>query len=138
MSFYPKRRRRPEVIIVSLIDIFAILLIFVIVTTTFKSAQPAVTIKLPEAKAAVSAEKGEEALRLSISEKEEIFLGAEKIELKDLKGKLEALQQLPRPPKLALASDKKAPFGTVIAVIDALKQAGVKGDLAAFTEQVGK
>jgi biopolymer transport protein ExbD len=138
MNFYQRRRRRPEVIIVSLIDIFAILLIFVIVTTTFKSEQPAVTIKLPESKAAVAAEKGDEALRLSISEKEEIFLGAKRVSLGELRGELEALQKLPRPPRLALASDKRAPFGTVIAVIDVLKQAGVKGDLAAFTEQIAK
>lgn len=135
MSFYPKRRRRPEVIIVSLIDIFAILLIFVIVTTTFKSAQPAVTIKLPESKAAVAAEKGEEALRLSISEKEEIFLGAERVSLADLPAKLQELQKQPKPPRLALASDKKATYGTVMNVIDILKQVGVKGDIAAFTEQ---
>ena len=107
-------------------------------TTTFKSEQPAVTIKLPEAKSAVTAEKGDESLRLSISEKEEIFLGAKRVSLEDLRGELEALQRLPRPPKLALASDKRAPFGTVIAVIDVLKQSGVKGDLAAFTEQIGK
>lgn len=138
MNFYPRRRRKPEVIIISLIDIFAILLIFVIVTTTFKSEQPAVTIKLPEAKNAVVAQEGDAALRLSISEKEEIFLGADRVTLAELKGKLEELQKLPRPPRLALASDKRAPFGTVIAVIDVLKQAGVKGDLAAFTEQAGK
>jgi biopolymer transport protein ExbD len=138
VNFYQRRRRRPEVIIVSLIDIFAILLIFVIVTTTFKTSQPAVTIKLPEAKAAVAAEKGDEALRLSISEKEEIFLGAKRVQLDELRGELEALQKLPRPPRLALASDKRAPFGTVIAVIDVLKQAGIKGDLAAFTEQLSK
>ncbi len=135
MNFYPRRRKRPEVIIVSLIDIFAILLIFVIVTTTFKSELPAVTIKLPESKTAVAAEKGEEALRLSISDKEEIFLGAKKVTLSELREELEKLQKLPHPPKLALATDKKAPFGTVIAVLDALKQAGVKGDLTAFTEQ---
>ena len=40
----------PAVIIVSLIDILAILLIFVIVTTTFRRDQPAVVIKLPESK----------------------------------------------------------------------------------------
>jgi biopolymer transport protein ExbD len=40
VNFYPRRRHMPQVIIVSLIDIFAILLIFVIVTTTFKTAQP--------------------------------------------------------------------------------------------------
>ena len=138
MSFYPQRKRRPEVIIVSLIDIFAILLIFVIVTTTFKTQQPAVTIKLPESKTAVSAEKGDEALRISISEKEEIFLGAKRVSLEELRGELLSLQQLPKPPRLALASDKRAPVGTFIAVIDILKQAGVKGDLAAFTEQLGK
>jgi biopolymer transport protein ExbD len=86
----------------------------------------------------VAAEKGDEALRLSISEKEEIFLGAKRVQLGDLRGELEELQKLPRPPRLALASDKRAPFGTVIAVIDVLKQAGIKGDLAAFTEQVTK
>lgn len=138
MNFYPRPRRKPEVIIVSLIDIFAILLIFVIVTTTFKGQQPAVTIKLPEAKSAVIADAGEAALRLSISEKEEIFLGAKKISLTNLRVELLALQKLPNPPKLALACDKRAPFGTVIAVLDVLKQAGVKGDLAAFTEQLLK
>ena len=135
MNFLPSRRRKPEVIIVSLIDIFAILLIFVIVTTTFKSELPAVTIKLPDSKTAVAAEKGDEALRLSISEKEEIFLGAKKVTIEELRSELEKLQKLPRPPKLALATDKRVPFGTVIAVLDALKQAGVKGDLTAFTEQ---
>ena len=78
MNFYPRRRRKPEVIIISLIDIFAILLIFVIVTTTFKSELPAVTIKLPDSKSAVVAQEGDAALRLSISEKEEIFLGADR------------------------------------------------------------
>ena len=134
MNFSPRRRRKPEVIIVSLIDVVAILLIFVIVTTTFKSEQPAVTIKLPESKTAVIAERGDEALKLTISEKKEIFLGAKKLELGELRGELDKLLAMPRPPKLALAADERAPVGTLIAVLDILKQAGVKGDLAAFTE----
>ena len=48
MKFYTRQRRMPQVIIVSLIDVFVILLIFTIVTTTFKQDQPAVTIALPE------------------------------------------------------------------------------------------
>ena len=134
MNFLPRKRRKPEVIIVSLIDIFAILLIFVIVTTTFKSEQPAVTIRLPESKTAVLADRGDEALKLSISDKEEIFLGAKKVELSELRAELEKLLALPSPPRLALAADKKAPVGALIAVLDILKQAGVKGELAAFTE----
>ena len=45
MRFYAKRKRTPQVIIVSLIDIFAILLIFFIVTTTFKTAESELSIK---------------------------------------------------------------------------------------------
>ncbi len=135
MNFLGRRKKKPEVIIVSLIDIFAILLIFVIVTTTFKSETPAVTIKLPDSKTAVVAERGDEALRLSISEKKEIFLGAKKLEMSELRGELEKLLALPHPPKLALAADERAPVGTLIAVLDILKQAGVQGDLAAFTDR---
>ena len=135
MNFIGRRKKKPEVIIVSLIDIFAILLIFVIVTTTFNREQPAVTIKLPDSKTAVIAERGQEALKLSISERKEIFLGAKKVEMSELRGELEKLLALPRPPKLALAADERAPVGTLIAVLDILKQAGVQGDLAAFTDR---
>ncbi len=138
MNFLPRRKKKPEVIIVSLIDIFAILLIFVIVTTTFKSETPAVTIKLPESKSAVVAERGDEALRISISQKKEIFLGAKRIELAELRGELDKLLALPNPPRLALAADESSPVGTLIAVLDILKKAGVKGDLAAFTERAAQ
>ena len=136
MNFYTRRRRTPQVIIVSLIDIFAILLIFVIVTTTFKSAQPEVSIKLPESKTAVSADKTREPMLLSISENDELFLGAAKVTLDELKPAIEQLMKQTPPPVLALNADKKAAFGTVIRVLDVLKEAGVKGNLSAFTESL--
>jgi biopolymer transport protein ExbD len=37
---------------------------------------------------------------------------------------------------LALNADKEAPFGMVLKVLDALKEAGVKGSLTAFMERV--
>ena len=134
MNFYPRRRRTPQVIIVSLIDIFAILLIFVIVTTTFKTAQPEVTIKLPESKTAVASEKLKEPVLLSIAENDELFLAAKKLTLDELKPAVEALMRQTPAPILALNADKKAAFGTVIKVLDILKEAGVKGNLSAFTE----
>jgi biopolymer transport protein ExbD len=134
VNFYPRRRRTPQVIIVSLIDIFAILLIFVIVTTTFKTAQPEVTIKLPESKTAVAAEKLKEPVLLSIAENDELFLAARKLTMDELKPAVQALMRQSPPPILALNADKKAAFGTVIKVLDILKEAGVKGSLSAFTE----
>ena len=135
MNFLPRRRRKPEIMIVSLIDIFAILLIFVIVNTTFRREQPGVTIKLPESKTAVAVQSGSEALKLSIDEKGDVYLGAKKVSISELRGELDALMKLPSPPRLALAPDKRASVGALIGVLDALKEAGVKGDLAAFTEK---
>jgi biopolymer transport protein ExbD len=134
VKFYARRRRMPQVIIVSLIDIFAILLIFVIVTTTFKRAQPSVTIKLPESKTAVAAEKSDEPVVLTISENEEIFLDAKKVSVEQLKTEITKLVETKRTPTLAMSADKKISYGFLIQVLDALKEAGVKGNLSAFTE----
>jgi biopolymer transport protein ExbD len=135
VNFHPKRRRKPEVIIVSLIDIFAILLIFMVMTTQFKEAQPSVTIKLPESKTAVVSEKSEaKPVVLSIGADEAIFLNATKVAIEELKPAILELMKQSPPPTLALNADKKAPFGAIIRVLDVLKESGVKGNLAAFTE----
>ena len=134
MNFMPRRRRKPEIIIVSLIDIFAILLIFMVMNTQFKQEQPEVTIKLPESKSAVAQENPGHPVILSISENEEIFLDAKRVALHDLRDALAGMLEQTPPPRLALNADKKAPFGTVIKVLDALKEAGVKGSLSAFTD----
>ena len=134
MNFHVRRRRKPEVIIVALIDIFAILLIFMVMTTQFKEDKPQVTIKLPESKSAVVAEKATAPVVLSVSEKEELFLDAQPVELDGLKAAVIELMQRTPAPTLALNADKKAPFGTIIRVLDVLKDAGVKGNLSAFTE----
>ena len=133
MKFYARQRRMPQVIIVSLIDIFAILLIFVIVTTTFKRAQPEVTIKLPESKSATAAEKAAATVVLSISEQEQLFLDAEPVALEELKSAVQMLLQKTPPPALAMSADRKVSYGFLIKVLDALKEAGVRGNLSAFT-----
>lgn len=135
MNFLPRRRRKPEVIIVSLIDIFAILLIFMVMTTQFKEDKPAVTIKLPESKTAVTADKAQaKPVVLSVSPDEKIFLDSKEVPLEELKGAITDLMKQTPPPMLALNADKQAPFGAIIKVLDVLKEAGVKGNLSAFTE----
>lgn len=134
MKFYTKRRRTPQVIIVSLIDIFAILLIFVIVTTTFKKAAPSVTIKLPESKSAVAREKASEPTVLSISDKEEIFIGERRVALEQLSESVSSLIAGNAKLSLAMSADERVSYGFLIKVLDALKEAGVKGNLSAFTE----
>lgn len=135
MKFYSRPRRTPQVIIVSLIDIFAILLIFVIVTSTFKKIQPQVTIKLPESKGAVAAGKSDDPTVLSISASEELFLDSKKLSLSELAPTIEALRRDRTKFAMAMKADEKVSYGFLIKVLDALKDAGVKGNLSAFTDQ---
>ncbi len=132
MKFYTRKRRTPVVIIVALIDIFVILLIFVIATSTFKREQPAVTLRLPESSQAAPAPQPGEAALLTVSDNGSIFLEARPVPVAELVGALRPLVAANR--SIALQADTQAPFGVVIRVMDSLKEAGVQGSLPAFTE----
>ncbi len=131
MKFAVRKRRAPSIIIVSLVDILTILLIFFVVSTTFKKDQPEVQINLPESKTATSAPAELEHALLTVSANDEIKLDGKTIAVEDLES---AVKKLPdtRRTSLALQADKKASFGIIVKVMDALKLAGVK-NLPAFT-----
>lgn len=134
MKFYQRKRRMPAVIIVSLIDIFAILLIFVIVTSTFKRPIPAVTIKLPESSTATPSMQASNLAELTVSSDGTVTLEGVEVGPDQLTQKIKALTEAHR--SLALKADTDAPFGVVVRVLDALKEAGVTGNLPAFTQTV--
>lgn len=136
MNFYQRKRRMPTVIIVSLIDIFAILLIFVIVTSTFRKPQPAVTIKLPESTTAAPQVQAPNVVELSVSHDGVLKFDGAEVEIGELAGRIKAAVEENR--SLALKADTHAPFGVIIRVLDALKEAGVTGNLPAFTETIKK
>ncbi len=132
MKFYAKPKRTPTVIIVSLIDIFAILLIFVIVTTTFKKMQPEVAIKLPESTTAGATDEQDPPVILSITKESEITFGEAPTTLEELPALLESTVASQK--RIALKADEEAPFGLIIRVLDTLKKAGVTSNVSAFTK----
>jgi biopolymer transport protein ExbD len=131
MKIAVKKRRAPSIIIVSLVDIFTILLIFFVVSTTFKRDQPEVQINLPESQTATSAPAEREHAIVAVSAEDEVSLEGRLLPVEEL---LAAITELPAERKsvLALQADEKASFGTIVKVMDALKLAGVK-NLPAFT-----
>jgi biopolymer transport protein ExbD len=131
VKFAVRKRRAPSIIIVSLVDILTILLIFFVVSTTFRKEQPEMQINLPESKTATSAPADIEPVILAINENDEIKLDGKAIAVEDLES---AVRNLPetRRTLLALKADKKASYGIIIKVMDALKLAGVK-NLPALT-----
>lgn len=134
MRFYTRQRRMPTVIIVSLIDIFAILLIFVIVTTTFKQVQPEVAIKLPESSTAGPSEQAEAPLMLTVSSEGKVFLEQKELALEALRREMEEVALVSPKRRIAMRADENAPFGSIIRVLDVLKEAGVSGRVSALTE----
>jgi biopolymer transport protein ExbD len=134
MRFYVKRKRTPQIIIVSLIDIFAMLLIFFIVTTTFKTAESQLSIKLPESKSATQAENPADPVVLAITSDEKIVLDNRSLKsVDDLGPALEEVQKATPTRPLAMKADQKVSFGFIVQVLDALKKAGVK-NLPTFTK----
>ncbi|MEY2520192.1 MAG: biopolymer transport protein ExbD [Verrucomicrobiota bacterium] len=131
MKIAVRKRRAPSIIIVSLVDILTILLIFFVVSTTFKKDQPEVQINLPDSKTATTAASELEHAIVSVNESDEIRLDGNVVNVEELETSVRNLPAT-RKAALALQADKKASFGTIIKVMDALKLAGVK-NLPAFT-----
>jgi biopolymer transport protein ExbD len=131
VKFAVRKRRAPSIIIVSLVDILTILLIFFVVSTTFKKDQPEVQINLPESKTATTAPTELDHAILTVSDTDEIKLDGQTVAVDDLERAVRNLSETKRS-SLALQADKKASFGIIVKVMDALKLAGVK-NLPAFT-----
>ncbi len=136
MRFYVRKRRQaPAIIIVALIDILIVLLIFLMTTTVFKQ-QPALKLALPESSEAVKSGASETApLVVSVDPKGILRVGVDStpVTYDLLKQKLaEAVTKTPDL-RLAISADKDAPWGQVVRVMDAAKEANVKqGNVKAF------
>ena len=133
MNFAVRKRRAPSIIIVSLVDILTILLIFFVVSTTFKKDQPEVQINLPESKTATKAPAELEHAIVTVDDADAIRLDGRPVDVGELERAVRNLSQTQKA-SLALQADRKASFGTIIKVMDALKLAGVR-NLPAFTRE---
>jgi biopolymer transport protein ExbD len=88
---------------------------------------------LPESKTAQKRPGELEHAIVSIDQNDEVKLDGRAITVEELEGAVNGLPET-RKSALALQADKKASFGTIIKVMDALKLAGVK-NLPAFTHE---
>src|SRR5687768_8195675 len=114
-----KRRTAPGVIIVSLIDILIVVLIFLMVSTTFRS-QPAIKLTLPESSQERPGEKENPPLIVTIAKQAPfLYLGELPVTLEKLKEELVAHAKKNPNVVLAIRADSEAPTGQVVKVMDA-------------------
>jgi biopolymer transport protein ExbD len=125
MQFVPhKRRQAPTVIIVSLIDVLLVVLIFLMVTTTFKQ-MPSVKLALPESKQQ-KAGSTENSLIVTISKQGPIYLQTSPVTMETLQKKLADAVHANAETTLSIRADTEAPWGQIVKVMDAARAANIK------------
>jgi len=136
MNLRPRRRTSPTIPIVTLVDILTVVLLFFVATTTFtkkKSKAAQFKVNLPSSAALGDAASTKETrISLSIANNNKIYLDGKETEADKLSAALKDLKDKTPRAKLELQADEKAPFGLVVKVWDALKNAGYSvGDVPA-------
>jgi biopolymer transport protein ExbD len=132
MRFYQRQRRKPTISIVSLIDILTIVLLFFVVTTTFRREEPIVKIELPQSSQSQAKQELPPHV-IYIDAEQNIFLNTAPVTLVELKDAMKRMKAAQSNLDIAMRASKDTPFGIIIAVMDAAKEAGIT-HLPTFTE----
>jgi len=134
-----KRRTAPAVIIVALIDVLIVLVIFLLVTTTFKQV-PSLKLTLPTSRQALKPGPGEDPTTIvNIYSNGVVSFGTNNMPYTLEQLQAQFLELAAHNPKLKLAvrADKNAPWGQMVAVMDAAKAAKIS-NISAYTKEAGK
>ena len=122
-----KKRSTPSVIIVSLIDVLMVVLIFLVVTTTFKDRIPALDMSLPTSSfAGKSTTESDQPLFVRINKSApHLQLNNRTVTISELREALNKRVSEKPSVNLTIQADENAPFGKVINVRDAAQKSGI-------------
>jgi biopolymer transport protein ExbD len=122
MDFRPRHKSRGLIInITTLIDVMFLLLIFFMVTSTFKS-QPAITLVLP--RSATASETVDTPAILYLTTEGAVYLNDTLVDLESLADRLEKMHADTGEDRMVLRADEKAAHGDVVELIDTIKRSG--------------
>ena len=124
MNFRPRRDNKPELNLIPMIDVLIVLLIFLVLTTTF-NREAALKIRLPEASA--TAQPEEKGLEIVIGAEGNYVVNQHQVintEVETLKNALLEAAGENKSPLLVISADQKTPHQAVIRVLDAASQLG--------------
>lgn len=109
--------------IAPLVDVILVLLIIFMATAPMIH-QRSLNVNVPQA--AHSEAKATTAVNLVYSQSREIFLGQEKLSIKDLKFQLGAMVKSDPLLHIAILADEAIPYGEVVELLDLVRGSGIK------------
>jgi len=122
MNFRTARKGRGLILnVTSLIDVLFLMLIFFMVTSTFRN-QPAISLVLP--RSATATEVADTPAVIYLTASGQVFLNESPVSNEDLPGVLERLQAATGQDRMVMRSDEKAAYGDVVRLIDTIKESG--------------
>ncbi len=123
MQFIDKKKPKIIINVTSLIDVLFLLLIFFMISSTFIE-QPGMKLELPESKSATTERIKE--LVLEINQDGTMFLNETPISIDSLETTFRNILPSLEQPSLIIKADKNVHHGTVVAVMDKAKIAGLE------------
>lgn len=126
MELYRLQRSRAQVPIVPMIDILFILLVFFIVSTTFKKPREILQIELPTVNEIPSETVVETRSVIAVDSTGRITLDSLAVPDGLLDSYLQAYQKQNPNRKLELEADRRVPLETLLKIWDSLSKAGIK------------
>ena len=117
------RRTSPAINIAPLIDVQFLLLIFLLVSTTFK-VQPALDVSLPQARSAQP--RRTDRLAITVRRDGTYSLAGDWVARHDLAQRLRSLRTRLGDRPVTLRVDRRAASGSLVFALDAARQAGYK------------
>ncbi len=120
---YAHRKARIEII--PLIDIVFFLLATFVMVSLSMVKNSGIPVDLPAA--ASSAPRQEKSFTtLTVNERGEVFFDKQPVTMAALPGRLAALKASTREPLVLINADERADFGGAVAVLDAVRKAGIR------------
>ncbi len=116
-----RRKRRPSINITPLIDVVFLLLIFFMVSATFRE-HLGIDIVLPEA--GTAAEQDQTPYEIAVSEAGEFYFCRQLVDEAGLRSAMVEVLEADPGASMVLRADERADFGTVIRAIDIARELG--------------
>jgi biopolymer transport protein ExbD len=120
MNFRVGSRKEPQLIVVSLVDVILQLVIFLLLTTTFKAVEGKVDLSLPEAGAAVKAVAG--GLVVELDEEGNLTVDGNAATRGDLEEALRREAAGDVESRVLIRADRGALHGDVVAILDSARR----------------
>ena len=120
----PRSNKRARIEVIPLIDIIFFLLATFVMVSMSMVKNNGITVNLPAASTSAAQERGEK-VSITVTENGEIYWNKETETLAGLPLRLEQLKAATQDPRVFLNGDQDARFGEAVAVLDAVRAAGI-------------